>query len=70
MKTINTLQQVTYLDGNRGFVAKNDDSSSQSFFDEDGQELYSNPGPFVVIRELGQYDAGDADGFWALVAQA
>lgn len=69
MTTINTLLQVNYLDGSLGFVAKNEDTAPHALFDAEGQEIHTDPGPFVVVRVLGQYPAGDEDAFWSLVTR-
>ena len=65
----NTLSLVAFGNGERGFMAKGEDSSALGFFDLDGEPIYFDPGFLTVIRNLGAYAPGDKDGFWALVAR-
>jgi hypothetical protein len=66
----NTLSLVTFHGGERGFMAKNEDSDAVAFFDMDGEPIYSHPGWMVVIRQLGEYLPDDEDAFWSLIARA
>jgi hypothetical protein len=63
------LSLVAFQNGSKGFMAKGEDSSALGFFDLDGEPLYFDPGFLTGIRDLGAYDPGDEDGFWALVAR-
>jgi hypothetical protein len=65
----NTLSLVAFRNGERGLMAKGEDSASLDFFNLDGEPIYSDPGFSVVVRNLGEYAPGDQDGFWALVAR-
>jgi len=65
----NVLSLVVFQNGERGFMAEGEDSSSVEFFDLDGERIYADPGLLTVIRELGEYEPGDENGFWALVAR-
>jgi hypothetical protein len=65
----NVLSLVVFQNGERGFMATGEDSSSLEFFDLDGERIFNDPGFLTVIRDLGEYARGDEDGFWALVAR-
>jgi len=65
----NTLSLVAFQNGERGFMAKGEDSSALGFFNIDGESIYVDPGFLMVIRNLGEYAPGDEDAFWALVAR-
>jgi hypothetical protein len=65
----NTLSLIAFSNGERGFMAASEDCSALGFFDIDGDPIYVDPGFLTVIRDLGVYEAGDDDGFWALVAR-
>ena len=65
----NTLSLVAFRNGERGFMATGEDSSALGFFDIDGEPIYNDPGFLTVIRDLGEYEPGDEDAFWALVAR-
>jgi len=65
----NTLSLVAFQNGERGFVAKGEDSSNVGFSNIAGESIHVDPGYFTVIRNLGEYAPGDEDAFWALVAR-
>ena len=64
-----TLSLVEFQNGERGFMAKGEDSSAMEFFDLDGEVIQSDPGLMMVIRTLGEYEPGDEAGFWDLVTR-
>jgi len=65
----NTLSVVAFSNGERGFMATSEDGSVLGVFNIDGEPIYHDPGFVAVIRDLGEYEPGDEDGFWALVAR-
>ena len=65
----NRLSLVAFRDGERGFMAQNEDGAACGFFDIDGERISYDPGFMMVIRSLGEYAPGDQDAFWALIAR-